>query len=98
MGMGKYRWCIYGFVYPEHPLFSKFKPEENMYQQPVDEAPLHWGISYFQPHFDGNKITSFQFGCDYNHNDDDWHTHQEMDESVFGDALKLYDWLEEYGN
>lgn len=99
---GPYRWAVYGFVYPSHPLFPKFDPNSyTIYQSSVSEAPLHGGCSFFQKHLGGNgEITSFQFGCDYNHLYDDCYTRFKTKDdalSIFGDACRLHDWLNQYG-
>ena len=86
-------WCVYLYVYPKHPDFSRFDPAGDMWSQPVYEC--HSYVSLFRAHRDSDgKITSFQLGWDYQH-DGDSHfsecgTASEAG-SVFYDASRLFD-------
>jgi len=88
-------WCIYGYVYPKHPMFSRFDPDAGMWDQPT--PPMHGGCTYFKAHRKGDgSITSFQFGCDYKHLGDWMFTQMATKDdaySVFRDADDLFGWL-----
>ncbi len=92
---GPNRWCVYGYVYPKHPDFGKFDPNESVSEQPV--PGMHGGCNFFRAHSKPNgEITAFQFGCDYHH-DGDWHFTQMVTKedayAVFADAAELFDYL-----
>jgi len=100
-GEGPHRWCIYAYIYPEHPYFVKFDGSEDMCQDAALALPLHCGPSFMRAHqrFCSVAICSYQVGCDYNHLYDEHYTNmatQEEARSVFEDAEVLFDWLENY--
>lgn len=89
---GEFRWCVYAYIFPKHPLFPKFESDQ-IYQDATEIMPLHCGCSYLKRSADVVKV-----GCDYNHLHDDFYTHLEGPEdalSVFNDANELFDWLED---
>lgn len=94
---GPNRWCIYGYIYPKHPDFSKFNPVQPMYEQPT--PPMHGGCTFFRTHYkdDGSgAINAFQYGCDYHHLGDWMFTQMETQKDayeVFSDASELFDCL-----
>lgn len=100
---GGHRWCVYAFIYPEHPLFSRFalrrldgtKMVIYRSEDCLSGAPLHGGCSLVRPHHDADgKVTSVQFGADYNHLHDRHFTHEtEFDGEVKRDAEDLFDFL-----
>ena len=63
---GPHRWCVYAYIYPKHPLFSRFDQSKGMWEQP--DLGFHGGTSLFQPNYkDDGVICSFKVGGDYNH-------------------------------
>jgi len=104
---GGNRWCVYAYIYPKHPLFSKIEPDGGMFQDSTSNLPLHCGASYFEPHYYLNheskkvELTSFQIGADYNHLHDTHYTRMETREEayqVFADAEELFDYLSTTAN
>lgn len=95
VGEGPHRWCIYAYIYPKHPAFGQFKVGGGMWEQP--DFGMHAGNSFFRTHYNGKgEIASFQVGCDYNHDGDDYFTHLATREdagSVFYDASATFDAL-----
>ena len=95
---GKYRWCVYAYIYTTHPHFKNFAGND-MWQEASRALPLHAGASLLHWHRnDDGKITSVQIGSDYNHLYDDSFTRAETKEDaygVFADAERLIKWLEE---
>ena len=96
--LGIHRWCVYAYVYPAHPHFAAFDANGSMWQEATQDMPLHWCPSFFQAHYNGDGITSFQVGADYNHIGDAHYTHfstKDQARSVFTDAVNLHAWLTE---
>lgn len=94
-GDGPNRWCVYAYIYPKHPYFSKFDGPF-MYQDAANAMPLHGGPTFFKYQMHGEKISSVKVGCDYNHYQDTHFTHYATTEEayqVFEDAEDLYNWL-----
>lgn len=90
------KWCVYGFIYPEHPHFASFSGP-NIWQDAASVMPLHCGASLLEyPMYDG-KVTSVKVGADYSHLHDErflgMATKQEAYQ-VFSDAQDLFDWLQ----
>jgi hypothetical protein len=86
-------WCIYLYIYPDHPTFDKFNKDGTMWDQPHFDC--HSYVSYFQPHVrhKTGDIASYQLGWDYNHDGDSYYTSIEDVEdagSVFYDAEHLF--------
>lgn len=98
---GKFRWCVYAYLYPNHPLFSEIKSGKE-YDPPICDMPLHGGCSFLDANRnDSGGITSWKIGCDYNHLGDDHYTHMETKDdamSVFMDAERLITYLSENKN
>lgn len=87
------RWCVYLYIYPEHPRFQNFNPEGTMWDQPG--FVCHSYVSYFRVHKkDDGSIGSFQLGWDYNHDGDsrfaEYATPSDASE-VFWDANRLFE-------
>jgi hypothetical protein len=102
---GQNKWCMYVYVYPEHPLFKKINPTVgdtiSTYDERLPDMPLHGGCTYAKIHLsdDGTKITSIQIGADYSHYNDErysWMTAKESASDIFYDADVLYKWMQEY--
>jgi hypothetical protein len=93
---GENRWCVYAYIYPEHPHFAKFEGDK-MWQDAALALPLHGGPSMLRWHRDANcNATSVQVGADYNHDGDGCYTHYDdaaEARSVFRDADELAAWL-----
>jgi len=91
---GPHRWCVYAYIYPDHPHFAAFGETDEMYQRAATMLPLHGHPSFFHRHVDdGGNTTSFQVGADYHHLHDAHFTHMATkDEAaeVFADAEELY--------
>ncbi len=91
-GQGVWRWCVYVYVFPTHPLYDSFDVEEGL-SGDFDEMPLHGGCTYFKMFGETKKI-----GCDYNHAWDERYTHMETMEdasSIFRDADQLFNYFQE---
>lgn len=93
-------WCVYAYVWNNHPAFNLFKKDETPFNQPSFE--VHSYPSYYRPHINKDgEVTAHQIGWDYNH-DGDWHylTCKSKDEagSVFWDAEKLIEQLRNWGD
>lgn len=79
------RWNVYVYIYPGHPLFLMAK--EGAQNCPV---PLG-GLSYFKKHIDDKgKISSYEWGNDY-----DWNRYTEYENrdkkyEAFEDAEYVY--------
>lgn len=93
---GPHRWCVYAYIYPKHPHFSKFDGP-HMWQDATSALPLHGGCSYIKyPMYEGS-VTCVQVGADYHHLHDEEFTHYATaDEarSVFEDAAELFEKLQ----
>lgn len=98
-GEGLYVWNVYAYISWLHPLFASIKegfPDTSC----VVNFPMHKGANYIEPLYTFNqaKLTGYKVGCDYNYTADEWLTHissPQAAESVFRDALRLRDWLNE---
>lgn len=98
---GGQRWCVYAYLYPNHPHFAKFDDTDRMWQNASCAMPFHGGPSYLRRHMrmkDGKpEVCSIQVGADYNH-DGDWSYTQECTpeeaRGVFRDAKELVEWLQ----
>ena len=102
---GKNKWCIYVYVYPQHPLFKKINPTVGdtitCYDDRLPNMPLHGGCTYTKIHLtdDGKEITSIQIGADYSHYRDERYSFMATKEDayeVFFDAEVLYKWMQDY--
>lgn len=93
-------WCIYGYIYPEHPVFSKIEPNGSLWQEELNNMMLHGGCSFLKTHkTDDGKITSIQIGCDYSHEEDEYFSNLKTKKEakrIFSDAEKLINWLNSY--
>ncbi len=101
---GAHRWCVYAYVYPEHPYFARLAVPDGRIPDAAFAMPIH-GTSFFQVHRypdDSKKageVSSYQVGGDYNHLHDDHFTFMATKEeasSVFDDAEELIEWLGKY--
>jgi hypothetical protein len=99
-GDGGNRWNVYCYIYPEHPLFKKIKPNGGMWQDALSRLPLHRGVTYFEPNYNNVVIASYKIGCDYNHLYSDEFTHMTIKDAnrIKHDATVLYEYLENYCN
>jgi hypothetical protein len=94
-GEGPHIWCVYAYIYPEHPHFAAFNGP-HMWQDAASMMPFHRGPSYLDYPTHEGKVTSVKVGADYNHLYDDRFTHYATAEdaySVFSDAQDLHYWL-----
>ena len=90
-GRGGNIWCVYAYIYPEHPLFSRLSSTE------PSGLPLHKGETFFKIHHgEDGVVTSVQIGADYNHLGDERFTHMHLKDDaieVFADAITLLERL-----
>lgn len=94
---GSNRWCVYAYIYQQHPLFANFEGD-GLFQDAALTLPLHGGPTLLRWHHDneGNR-TSIQVGADYDHMDDEFYTYLCVEDdarSVFNDAEKLVSYLD----
>lgn len=91
---GSHRWCVYAYIYPEHPTYKTFNPDGGMWQPATDSLPLHGGCTYLRWHYGkDSKELGVQVGADYNHLNDDHYTYigdPISARSIFVDAEKLF--------
>lgn len=96
-----WKWNVYAYVYPKHPRFQKIIPVGTGYEIPEGCQGLHFhggilgAVTLFRPHYDAvGKVTSYQFGSDYDHIHDDWARetppHSGRHTSIFKDAEELF--------
>lgn len=95
---GPHRWCVYAYIYPNHPHFKAFNENDDLWQDATTYLPGHSYPSYLRRHVDvqGN-VTSFQVGWDYHHVGDWMFTHDANQEDAarqFKDAEELFERLE----
>ena len=94
---GTNRWCVYAYIYPDHPRFLRFSGDR-LHQDASVELPLHGGASLLTYHTNSKgAITSVQVGADYNHLGDSHFTRCETVSeamSVFMDAHDLFQFLQ----
>jgi hypothetical protein len=97
-GLGKYRWCVYAYIYPKHRTFSAYKGND-MWQDAACALPLHGGPTFLRWHRnDSGEAVSVQVGADYNHLHDDPYTYYRTPDDaccVFQDAETLFKHLSE---
>jgi hypothetical protein len=96
----EHKWCLYAFIFPKHPHFSKFEGN-SMWQDAAAFYDWHCGCTYLEYHRNNDgQIVSVQVGCDYNHLYDghflDMATKEDA-RSVFGDADELFETLTRLG-
>ncbi len=96
---GPHMWCVYAYIYPNHPHFNAFNDKDDLYQDATSELPGHSYPSYLKRHVDKDgQVTSFQVGWDYHHDGDYMFTHDGDAETAsrqFRDAQELFDRLAE---
>jgi hypothetical protein len=96
---GPHRWCVYAYIYPDHPLFNKLTGTD-LWQSATEDMPMHAYISLMRRHFDEeHAITSYQIGADYNHDGDEIFCSMKTAEEaklIFDDATVLHEWLTAY--
>lgn len=95
---GGYRWNVYAFIFPQHPLFAEFDQKSDSFGQKVCVSlPFHYGPSYLRRHFNENgEVSCYQVGSDYNHLHDERFTRmaEPIDAArVFLDAADLIEAL-----
>jgi hypothetical protein len=97
---GVNRWCVYAYIYPEHPHYTAFK-DAGFYQEAAEILPLHGGCTYLEYiQYDG-ELTSIKVGCDYHHLGDEVFTYYDdraSADKVFRDADELFAWLLQHDN
>lgn len=90
---GEHCWCVYLYIYPEHPRFDQFKADGDMWSQPHYEC--HSYVSLFKTHRrEDGSVGSYQLGWDYAHDGDSrFSEYATADEaaSVFWDANRLFE-------
>lgn len=90
-------WCIYAYIYPDHPKFTTFTSDE-IWQEATCSLPLHGGCSFLKRNYNKDaELVSIQVGCDYNHyGDESYLNMSNSDEasSIFYDADTLIKHLE----
>lgn len=98
-GEGQNGWCVYAYIYPDHPHFKKFDGDSHG-QAAACDMPLHGGPTYLRYHrADDGTVCSIKVGCDYSHlYDERYSYHETMEDAItqFHDAEKLFAWLENY--
>lgn len=91
--LGSNYWNVYGFVYPGHPAFERYKRVSQSYR--MDSTGLHGGCTYLRKHRDksGSKISCIEYGSDYMHYMDErfecYETIEDASE-VVADAMELW--------
>lgn len=99
-GEDENKWCVYVYVWDNHPAFKLFNKDERPLNQPSFE--VHGYPSYYRPHINKDGIvTAHQLGWDYNHDGDSHYLGlKTKDEagSVFWDASKLIEQLKDWEN
>jgi len=93
---GPHRWCVYAYIYPNHPHFAAFEGP-HMWQDAATQLHLHGGPSLLEyPMYDG-KVTCVKVGADYHHLHDERFTRYASREDayeVFVDADELWTQLQ----
>ena len=100
-GDGPNRWCVYAYIYPDHPRFSLFVEGGGMFQAAAQDLPMHGGsicrASLVEPlRHGGETITAWEVGADYSHDHDQEYTHfntKDEASTVFFDAETLISFL-----
>ena len=93
-GQPKYKWLIYIYLFPKHPMFSIFDKAtslSNCYADNIPELEMHGGITYFSK-INTDGALSIKIGCDYCHYMDDAFDTKDSPE-VFKDAEELFNKL-----
>ena len=98
---GRFRWCVYAYIYPTHQLFQAamdyMTPGSN--EDAIRALTMHGGVTLkhvIMMDGDRTEVSSVQLGCNYNHLDDERFTHYETKEDavcVFLDANMLFNEL-----
>lgn len=100
MGNVEHKWCLYAYLFPKHPHFSKFEGT-SMWQDASNFFDWHSGCTYLEYHRDNDsKVVSIQVGCDYNHLHDYRYLNMATAEdarAVFNDADDLFKTLTNLG-
>ena len=96
---GPNRWCVYAYIYTNHPLFKKIKGTD-IFQESLSGIPFHKGCTYVEQKIEpiNKEICSYKIGADYHHLHDDEYTYMNNGneaEQVFDDAERLAMYLEE---
>ena len=91
-------WCVYAYVYPDHPYFTRLSPEvDDALRASAALMPLHGGPTLLRRYYDDHGVcVSVQVGGDYDHLDDDCYRRADDASAaagVFLDADKLFTWL-----
>lgn len=97
---GPYKWNVYVYIYPSHPLFQKFTPDTKLHQASL--PGLHGGASRFWTNWRKNTVTgelevcSYEIGSDYGHYRDDYTHDEEPPTRLLLDVKDLIEFMEEY--
>ncbi len=95
---GQNRWCVYAYIYPTHPHFSRFNESDDLWQDATNSLPGHSYPSYLRRHVNAQgEVTSFQVGWDYHHDGDwvfTWDATREEARTQFADAEFLFEALQ----
>ena len=91
-------WCVYAYVYPDHPYFTRLSPEvDDALRASAALMPLHGGPTLLRRYYDDHGVTiTVQVGGDYHHLGDDCYMRADDASAaagVFLDAEKLFEWL-----
>jgi len=82
------RWNVYAYIYPGHCLF--LEGGESMWECPF---PLQ-GVSFFKKHIYDGKVTSRQWGNDYDHIwNEEWEP-EYKERAAKKDAEELFEFLQ----
>ena len=86
------RWCVYAYIHPTNPYFSKFEGDD-YWQDATQCMPFHGGCTYLEYITRGGKVTCIKVGADYSHyRDDHFYHYATKDDAweVFSDAEELF--------
>ena len=102
-GQVENHWNIYAIICPTHPLFAQLNEamqwNSSTRYDATCQMPLHGGCTYFRTyrsHWQDNRITAYEIGCDYGHLHDEWLEDADTQDrawTVFNDADALFVWL-----
>lgn len=76
-------WCLYAFIYQDHPLFDQIESESEYFSSCLNDVPFHGGCTFVKFHQTWKKdgtIGSKQIGCDYSHYRDDYYMSVDVEE------------------
>ena len=60
MDRGENNWCLYAYIYPEHPMFKLFNfPSHDYYSKEasfIEDMPLHGGVTYLEYYWTDSEM------------------------------------------